>query len=257
MRCRLATVVLVTEGEDRQDAVVRPASIAASIQIGGVRIEMRNYFSTHLLWAARHFATKAAEIETNHEGRSRFDIEHRAYVASAVINAAAFIEAFLNELFQDAADNHGVTDDGYIAPLPERTRLLMREWWVRTGGGFERVLEKAQLLLVFAGQETLDEGAQPFQDAATLLTLRNELLHYRPESVAADIDHRITKRLKGRFSENALMADSGNAWWPDHALGAGCAHWACTAAKAFADEVSERLGVSPNYQRTLESAGEP
>ena len=45
------------------------------------------------------------------------------------------------------------------------------------------------------------------------------------------------------------MSGSGNAWWPHHALGAGCASWAFDAAKTTADEISSRLGVNPNYQR--------
>lgn len=188
-----------------------------------VRIVMRNYFSTHMLWASQAFASKAAAIEAKHSGESRFDIEHRAYVLSAIMNAAAFLEAMVNELFQDAADDHGITGDGYVAPLSSRTRELMREWWIASGEGSERLLEKLQLLLVFAGKEKLDKGAQPFQDAALLLALRNALIHFRPESVAADVDHRFTKSLRGRFADNALMSGSGNAWWPDHALGAGCA----------------------------------
>jgi hypothetical protein len=210
---------------------------------------MRNYFSTHLLWASKHFSSKAAAIEADHAGESKFDIEHRAYVTSAVLNAAAFLEAFVNELFQDAADDHGIAGDGYVAPLTARTRELMREWWTASGQGFERVLDKIQLLLVFAEREKLDRGVQPFQDAALLMALRNALIHFRPESVAADVDHRFTSALRGRFADNALMAGSGNAWWPDHALGAGCALWAYTSARAMADAISTEIGIRPNFQR--------
>ena len=45
------------------------------------------------------------------------------------------------------------------------------------------------------------------------------------------------------------MAGTGNAWWPDFCLGHGCSTWAHAAAIALADEVSNALGIRPNYQR--------
>lgn len=231
------------------DAAAPSQPVTARAQVGHVRISIRSYFSTYMLWAARDFASKAAAIEANHKGDSCFDFEHRASVLSAVINAVAFLEAMVNELFQDAADGHNVAGDGYIAPLSPRTLELMREWWLATGRGYERLLEKLQLLLVFAGSAKLEPGAQPFQDAKQLVALRNKLIHYKPESVAADMDHRFAKSLRGRFPDNVLMVGSGNAWWPDHALGAGCAEWAHDTARVTADTVSERLGIEPPYRR--------
>jgi hypothetical protein len=126
-------------------------------------VAMRNYFSTYLLWSAQHCAGQAREIEATHTGESRFDIKHRAYVLTALISAAGFVEAMVNELFQDAHDGHGTTGDGYVAPLSPRTRELMGEWWESSGQGFENVLEKYQLLLVFSERPKLDKGEQPFQ----------------------------------------------------------------------------------------------
>lgn len=209
---------------------------------------MRNYFSTYLLWAAKDFARLAKAIEANHDGDSRFDIGHRARVVAAVVSAASFLEAAVNEIYQDAADGHGVSGDGHIAPLSPRTRELMSEWWAAVGDR-SALLDKYQLLLVFAGKAKMDPGASPFQDAWFLISLRNALVHYKPESVAADVDHRFTKSLRGKFSDNALMSGAGNPWWPDHALGAGCAEWAFRSAKALADAVCDAVGVSPNYRR--------
>jgi hypothetical protein len=215
-----------------------------------LRIAMRNYFSTYLLWSAQHSAGQAQAIEHAHTGDSRFDIKHRAYVLTAVISAACFVEAMVNELFQDAHDSHGTTGDGYIAPLSSRTRESMGEWWESSGQGFEKVLEKYQLLLDFAGKPRLDKGKQPLQDAHLLVDLRNTLVHYRPETIAADVVHRLYTRLHPKnFADNALMAGSGNPWWPDHALGAGCAEWAYGAGKALTDRVSDELRITPNYRR--------
>ncbi len=229
---------------DGNDAVVRPDTVRARVEVPPVRLSMRNYFSTHLLWAAQDFATRTAAIERTHSGESRFEIGHRAYVLGAVISAAAFLEAMINELFQDANDNYGIKGDGYIAPLSQRTRELMAGWWASSGEGFERVLEKYELLLLFAAQPQLDKGAEPYQSADLLIKLRNALVHYKSESVSADIEHRFTKALRGRFDDNRLMEGSGNPWWPDHALGAGCAQWAFESAMALADATSDALEIS-------------
>lgn len=235
--------------DERPDTDVNPPTAEGGAEARPVRAVMRNYFSSYLLWSAKDFAGLADAIEKRCGDGPRFDIEHRARVIAAVMAAVGFLEAMVNELFQDAADEHGTDGDGYIAPLTPRAREFMQESWLESRLGFEPVLNKYQLLLVFAERPKLDPGAQPYQDAAQLVLLRNAVVHYKPESVAADVDHRFTRSLRGKFPDNALMAGSGNAWWPDHALGAGCAQWGFRGAKAFADTVSNDLGISPNYMR--------
>ncbi|HEY6698762.1 MAG TPA: hypothetical protein VIZ67_11080 [Acidimicrobiales bacterium] len=229
------------------DAEVQPETVRPTVRLPSIRVATRNYFSTYQLWGAENCAARAAEIEGTRNIGSPFEIEHRAAVLGAITMSVGFLEAMVNELFADAADRHGIQKDGTIAPLSERTRELMGTWWELTGG-WERLLQKCQLLLLFAGQPRLATSAQPYQDAALLLDLRNVIVHYRPETVSAtDAPHRLRKRLDRKFPDNPLTS-AGNAWWPDHALGAGCAAWACKTARALADELTTRLGISVNYQ---------
>lgn len=104
-------------------------------------------------------------------------------------------------------------------------------------------------MLLFAEKDELDKRAEPYQSAALLTSLRNALVHYKSESVAGDVEHLFTKALRGRFPDNRLMTGSGNPWWPDHALGAGCAEWAFESAKALGDVVADALQITPNYRR--------
>jgi hypothetical protein len=178
------------------------------------------------------------------------DIEHHALVLTAILTAANFLEAMINELYQDAHDGHGITGDGYIAPLSEETRLTLAQLWVGTAEGSKlNPLEKYQLLLVSAGHEALGRGTRPYQDAVLVVRLRNTIAHYQPRDVGAAETSPLEDRLRGRFAENRLMAGSGNPWWPSHALGHGCAMWACQSALAFADAVVDAVGVTPNYRR--------
>jgi hypothetical protein len=96
------------------------------------------------------------------------------------------------------------------------------------------MFEKFDLALVFTGQERFNHGGAPHQDAALLVRLRNYLVHYKPEGVSVALPHKLGEALSGKFPGSGLMQGSGNPWFPDHSLGAGCAMWALRSARAFA-----------------------
>jgi len=218
--------------------------------LGNVLVVMRNYFSSYLLWTASRASREAAVIEERHEGESRFDIGHRSHVLTSILAAAAFLEAMVNELYQDAYDDHGSDGDGYIAPLTVEARSRLSTIWQATDEGEKlRPLAKYQLMLMASDQQQLDEGAQTFQDAKLVTQLRNAIAHYQPEDLSVDSPARMEQRLRGKFPDNRLMAGAGNPWWPDHCLGAGCAQWAVDSAIALADSVSDQVGIRPNYIR--------
>lgn len=211
---------------------------------------MRSYLSTHWLWAARHFEEQAKRIELMNAAETGFDLLHRAMVLAAITASVSFLEAAVNELFEDATDGHGVTGDGYLAALAPTTIAAMATEWRRTGHGRDNsVRDKYELLLTTSSTSALDLGARPAQDLTLLVILRNTLVHYLPDDTAADVVHHLERKLRGRFETNRLMLGSGNGWWPDHCLGAGCAGWAVQSAEAFADAAFGQVGIVPNYAR--------
>lgn len=212
--------------------------------IQAMRITTRSYLSTHQLWTASHFAAVAEKIEDEHRGRSAFDVRHRAYVSASILASVAFLESAINELFQDVADGHSSYTDG----LDERTKATFSVYW-RESDGYAEVLSKYQLALSFAGRAALDPGAEPFQSAKLLVKLRNLLVHFRPKTGEAGSPGGLELQMSNRFEGNRLMDGSGNPFWPDRCLGAGCAKWAQVSARSLADEVFARLGLQPNYQR--------
>ena len=86
------------------------------------------------------------ELEAEKTGKSAFDIQHRAYAVSAVLSAVVFLEALVNETFQDAADGHA----SRIAPLDQRYIALMGEFWNASemGGRYVSILDKYQMALL-------------------------------------------------------------------------------------------------------------
>jgi hypothetical protein len=218
-----------------------------------VRLSTRSYFSTRFLWTAFDAVDRASEIEAEHDsGESRFDIAHHSAVLTSIIASASFVEAAVNELFQDAADDHNLGEE-YLGPIDPTVHARMAALWgaSREGRSLEPI-GKWQLLLTLADAEPFGLGAEPYQSVALVVQLRNALVHYRPESIFTDEAHALEGKLAGRFPPNALMAGAGNAWWPSHCLGAGCAVWAASAARSFVDEASERLGLTLNYHRCAE-----
>jgi hypothetical protein len=159
---------------------------------------MRNYFSTNVLWTALHMSRVVGELERADGRVPRFDMAHRSYAASSVTASATFLDAAVRELFQHADDGHGLRDDGYLAPLRPAAITTMAKVWRATNGGKNLdPLEKWQSLLECCGRDRLDRGAAPAQDAALLVRLRNTLVHFKPENVAADEEHHLEKRLRG------------------------------------------------------------
>ncbi len=212
--------------------------------VGVPTIAMRSYLSTQHLWTAEHFTRLARELEAAHTGESRFAVRHRAYVLGAVGESVAFLEAFINELFQDAADGAGVAD----GLSPDMVRLMTEYWRITEQGKSVEVTKKYDMARVFAGHPHADAGRRPNEDVKYLVKLRNWSVHYRPRTVSEKDPHKLIDHVQGRFADNAFMAGSKNTWFPDHALGAGCAGWAVDTARAFADEFVTLVGCRANYQ---------
>jgi hypothetical protein len=135
------------DAEKRVDAVATSATVEARAMIGSsVRVSIRSYYSSRLLWTAQHHAELAGKIEREVAGKTPFSSEHIGYVLSSVIASVAFLEAMINELFQDAADRHA-PPGGFITPLTEECRRTMAEVWAITRGGRVPPLEKFDSLL--------------------------------------------------------------------------------------------------------------
>ena len=224
-----------------------------------IRLSMRNHFSTNHLWTALRLTALVGEIESAPGSTPRFEIAHRGFTVAAISASAGFLEASVSELFQDAYDRHGLRDGGYLAPLdPAFIEALATEWRADLQGRqrieLQDPIEKWQRLLECCALPRLSLGTAPAQDAGLVVRLWNYLLHYKPESIAADESHIWHDRLIGKFESSQLVQGSGNPRWPDHGLSHGCARWAIESVRALTDQVSKMVGIRPNYLR-IEASG--
>jgi len=196
------------------------------------------------MFAAEHFAASARTIEDSGPSANQEDLNrHRAYATAAVLSAVAFLESSINEFYHEAQNR----DTNSLSPLKEKVLALLDQFWPE----LERssVLHKYQVALLIADTQRFDQGGQPYQDADSLIKLRDALVHYKPEwDDEQGRHHSLQERLQHKFQENRLVP-AGSLWFPHLCLGAGCANWAVSAAGRFSDEFCSRLGIPPRHWR--------
>lgn len=217
-----------------------------------MRATDRPHASPWLLWTAEHQAALADQLERASLPKSRSVwIEHRAYVLSSIVTAAAFVEAFVNELYQDVEDRasgqmhpadwlHRVTE-----PLSPEAMETMQAFWKR-GGAHRPTIEKYERFVESCGAE-LD--GQSHDDVRLLIRLRNDVLHYRPrDHFRAKAARYFETELKKRgIGANPLAEGDRRAYWTERALSGQLAIWCTRAAVTLTDQVSAAACLVPAY----------
>lgn len=220
----------------------------------------RVYLSIGHLKNAAHFTRLAGEIEQHSNFVWGTFKPHEAYAMGAVLSSVAFVEAAVNELYADAADNSHPSEtmrsigEGYAMKMPKDVRgLLAGLWSTEKFRLTARTLEKYEVALRAAGGEEFDRGSHPYQDVALLIKLRNALIHFEPES-----HHEgnfeptgFERKLTGKFALNPLAAPPINPlgndpllpFLPDKCLGHGCAMWTLTSTVAFTEQFFTNMGL--------------
>jgi len=222
-----------------------PPSAPGEPNDGAIRVYMRHYFSYSHLQAAKRAARRAEAVEQQGDRVQQDELDHRADVITAIVSAALYLEAAVNEVFQDASDElaHPPHSLRGVRVTADRVALLRAFWAATSDGQKVRTLAKYQLLVHAMGGLPLDEAGITWQRAQTVIVLRDYLVHYRPESVSRAVEHRFTRRLAGyRITDNPL-AGEGHPWWPERALGSALGHWCVDAATTFVGDVSSRTGL--------------
>jgi|NGEPerStandDraft_6_1074524.scaffolds.fasta_scaffold03617_10 hypothetical protein len=208
----------------------------------------RHYLASDHLWAATQNAAQCRELEDALKGFGpATHPTHRAYAVSAVMLSVAFLEALVNEIFQDAAE----TTPGRAERLTQHCRDLMKEYW-NTADRAD-LLTKSQMALLFACAGKMAPGRAPMQGAALLIELRNALVHFKPSRHDNEDPTMLEKRLSGRFAKSELLPDHDGSPWPIWALAAPGAAWSVGTARAFADEWVDRMGLIRVYETDLKA----
>jgi hypothetical protein len=157
---------------------------------------------------------------------------------TSIVFSVISLEAFLNEMTESAEDNATMDYEpeavGIFAHLMQdmetaslENKFIMSSW-VLTG-------------------RSLSRGAQPFQDFASLIALRNQLVHFKPSEIVGgpivNTEEVNKKRLKKLESKNILAPAMYQGSWVYHATTKAVAVWSC---KSASDVVADFAGKVPN-----------
>jgi hypothetical protein len=216
--------------------------------MGTPRISVRDYLANQHLWNARREAWLCRKREDKILTKNGVDRPHRSHAMAAVLSAVAFLEAIVNEVWQDAADSGPGQHRFHGDRIPENALATMRELWNGKENAERAMstLSKFQIALVCAGHDRMDRGTEPYQSVDVLIDLRNALGHFKPQwwhddgTGTANYIAALRDKLKGRENRQPI----GNPWYPNKVLGAGCADWACDSAIAFARDWYGRMGLT-------------
>lgn len=215
-----------------------------------ITFAMRAYMSTHHLWAAKHFSNLALEIEKKCTKSPVFKQEHRAYATNSIFSIVAFLEACINELYQDALDEHL----SYLEKIPENKIKNLATYWKQTNenGRWPSFFKKYDSALKILDCPPFVKVSPTFQNIELVNKLRVALVHYAPSTLSKNSSHDLTQKLQRKFKENQLLKGSDNPWFPGKCLGHGCSDWAIQSVTKFTDEFFEKIDVVPNYKWVLQ-----
>ncbi len=243
-------------GDDSGPVHVEPRAAELSITGGQAGYTIRDYMAVHHLWAAQRWARLCDEAESTlvADGNNEIDFGHRSLAVAAIMSSVAFLEAFINEFYADAASPSSVAyrTEGVSATVLTQVAQSWSDH--KTPGQLDRVpkvLRFYRHALDCAQAPEFDTRGDPYQSAVLLIQFRNTLVHFVPETHAHDSVHRLETGLRGRFAENRQTI-SGVPWYSTRALGSGCAQWAYKAAMALVDDWQQRIGLVHNYHEHLD-----
>lgn len=223
-----------------------------------IGISLQTYYSIQHVQAAAYLTRRAARVEADLSGDTAPEaVELKAYVSSALFSSVAFLEALANEIFADAIRPEG----GHLSALDERDRSMIAGLGETDSVQKASILSKYDLLLRAAGKSPLPSDCDPHQATATVIRLRNEIVHYKASffdvgtegMVRAGSFHtsKLPQQIKGKFEPRRnTQGLSGDAW-----LGHGLAQWSVRTTVAYADAVFAALGVVPYYDHVRSKLG--
>ncbi|MEZ2235956.1 hypothetical protein [Microcoleus sp.] len=213
-------------------------------------IEVSHQLSFSHIKAAAHFAKLSYKKEDEYDDSqpsSELRDEHRSYVIGSIITAVCYLEATINELFTNV--EYISHSNGWSSDVAQK----MKETWREEKDS--RLIEKYEKALCIVKSESFNRGAEPYQSAASLIYLRNALIHYKPEWVGTGesynktVNEKLRQKLEKKIKKLNPMRQEGSLFFPHQCLGYGCAKWAVESSVKFTNEFFSKIGLPSNLNQ--------
>lgn len=204
--------------------------------------DRRYTFTSQFIEAATLFARRARLIEEMPAGNLDEELrsEHRGVVTAAVMQCAAALETEANEICAYGPGSYlGSSETAhsaqrFLAPLVEVIDN-------------QRAIYRFELILHLLQRPALDKGQEPYQSAALLVRLRNEITHYKSKWGQEMESVKLFGSLKDLRHKPPPFMSTGANFFPHQCLSADLAVWAVVSTVAFLDAVYDRLGVASRF----------
>jgi len=201
-------------------------------------MDTRYTFTAQFLRSSAMFARRCAEIESINPANpdDPMRTEHLGLVTAVIMQSVAAVEAQSAELTLHGPGAHLGSDkvdakgQDFLKPL---AKFIDRQ----------EVMDRYALILHVLGKPPLNKGKKICQHMATLVSVRNELVHYKSQWGEEMSRRDLFKTLRGLQLAKPPFVSSNMNFFPYQFMSAACAEWSVHTAVNFLDAVYERLDI--------------
>jgi hypothetical protein len=168
--------------------------------------------------------------------------EHRGLICAVIMQCAAALETEAHEVCTYGPGSHlgsnGTDHEAqrFLSPIAD----VVDE---------RDTMSRFELILHLLRKQPLNKGAEPFQSAALVVRLRNELLHYKSRWGADMASNKLYAALQSLQHSPPAFTDPSMNFFPHRCLSADCAAWALRSVVAFLEEFYHLLGVPSRLEK--------
>ena len=208
-----------------------------------VTADTRYTFTGQHLEASAIFARRARVLEA--AAVSQVDealrCEHRGIICAVIMQCAAALETEAHEICAYGRGAHlgsnGTNRDAqqFLFPLSDVV-------------DDQDTLSRYEVILHLLRKPPIQRGAEPFQSAALVVRLRNELIHYKSRWGQEMGSNKLLSALQSFRHRPPPFADPSMNFFPHRCLSADCAAWALSSVVAFLEAVYQSLGVPSRFE---------
>lgn len=258
---------------NRKDSITYPEQDSTKItqqtskDIMSLSLEEKSRVRSILNYSTIHFrcaclcAHSCQEIENSFNNIDDYKIQSdnyqnvQAYATGSILSIVAYLEAIINEFFNDCVDKSGNYRKNSTVNIDVIKKI--EEYWYETDekgkykNRYKPILEKYRAAYKFIKGKGSHYSSLYYMQVFDLIELRNLLVHYEPRwrshASQSDDPYKI-KKLDGKFPHNKFRENSPNPFFPDKCLGGGCSIWAINNSEKFVIEffnniMYRRLGI--------------
>ena len=208
-----------------------------------VTADARYSFTGQHLEASAIFVRKVRAIEATATEQTDDAIrcEHRGLVCAIVMQCAAALETEAHEVCTYGPGAHL----GSNGTDHEAQRLLLPLADVVDD---QDTLSRFEVVLHLLRKPPLNRGADPFQSAALVVRLRNELVHYKSRWSVEMASSKLYSALQSLGHKPPPFAHPSMNFFPHRCLSADCGAWALRSVVAFLEAFYQALGVPSRFE---------